>query len=204
MGRPRADTVEQATPERILDAAAVVFARDGLARATLADIALGAGIRRPSLLYHFDSKEQLYAEVVRCTFTRLGESLALPMNRDAPFEARLEDLLRTFSVYLEAHPHHARIVLREMLEDDGPGTVLLREQVAPLLALVVAFLERAGAGLLRPGLPLRAAVLQVVSDVLLQHASGAVGAVMWGAPSVERTWLLCRTLFLADRTEESP
>lgn len=204
MGRPRAETVEQATPERILEAAARVFARDGLARATLADIARDAGIRRPSLLYHFESKEQLYAEVVRCTFSRLGTALGQPMSSGEPFEVQLEALVRTFAVYLERYPHHARIMVREMLEDDGPGTALLREQVAPLLDGVVIFLERAGAGRLRPGLPVRAAVLQIVSDVLLQNASGSVGAVMWGGPSGDRTWELCRTLFLAHRPMEAP
>lgn len=196
MGRPRADSVEQATPQRILDAAAEVFARDGLARATLADIARKAGIRRPSLLYHFESKEVLYAEVVRCTFQTLTAALVLPMTQPVPFEAQLEGLVRTYVVYLAQYPHHARIVVREMIEEDGPGTVLLREQVAPLLELVVAFLKHAGVGRLRPGLPVKAAVLQVVSDVLLQNAVGSLGEVMWGGSSPDRSWELVRTLFL--------
>jgi AcrR family transcriptional regulator len=200
MGRPRANAADTATPERILDAAAAEFAEHGFARATLADIARRAGIRRPSLLYHFDSKERLYAAVVRAVFARLTEVLHEPMGLDRPFVARLEALVRAYATFLASHPQHARIVVREMLEDDGPGTVILREEVAPVLAGVVAFLEHAGAGVLRPGLPLRSAVMQVAADVLLQNASGAIGPTMWGERSADRTWALTSGLLLAGST----
>jgi AcrR family transcriptional regulator len=199
MGRPRASTVDVATPERILAAAAAEFAQHGFARATLADIARRAGIRRPSLLYHFASKDLLYAAVVRDVFARLTEVLLAPMRLHASFEARLEALVRAYAGFLGDHPQHARIVIREMLEDAGPGTTILREQIAPLLGSVVAFLEIAGAGVLREGLPLQAAVMQVASDMLLQHASGPVGHVMWGTSSPGRSWQLTEALLLAGR-----
>jgi AcrR family transcriptional regulator len=199
MGRPRASTVDVATPARILEAAAGEFAQHGFARATLADIARRAGIRRPSLLYHFERKDLLYAEVVRDVFARLTEVLLAPMRQEAPFEARLESLVRAYAGFLAEHPQHARIVIREMLEDDGPGTVILRDEVAPVLASVVAFLEVAGVGVLRPGLPLQSAVMQVASDMLLQHASGALRPVMWGETSPGRSWTLTEALLLAGR-----
>jgi AcrR family transcriptional regulator len=204
MGRPRASTVDIATPARIVEAAAAEFAQHGFARATLADIARRAGIRRPSLLYHFESKDRLYAAVVRDVFARLTEVLLAPMRLEAPFEARLEALVRAYAAFLAEHPQHARIVIREVLEDAGPGTTILREQVAPLLGSVVAFLEVAGAGVLRQGLPLQAAVMQVASDMLLQHAAGPVGAVMWGASSPGRSWMLTEALLLAGSRPPEP
>lgn len=196
MGRPRSETVDTATPARILEAAAIEFALRGPARATLEDIARRAGIRRPSLLYHFDSKDRLYAEVVRGVFEELAGVLAAPMTMDAPFQARLEALVRAYAAFLAAHPHHARIVVREMLQDDGPGIDILREHVAPLLTSVVAFLEAAGAGATRPDLPLQAAVMQVASDILLQNAAGAIAPILWGPPSPDRSWQLTAALVL--------
>ena len=75
MGRPPASRFEIDTPTRILDAAEHAFAIAGLAGARLADIAGAAGIRRPSLLYHFSSKERLYGAVVERAFAVLTDTL---------------------------------------------------------------------------------------------------------------------------------
>ena len=50
--------------ERILDAARGEFAQRGFGGARLQDIAEHAGLTHPTLLYHFGSKERLYAAVI--------------------------------------------------------------------------------------------------------------------------------------------
>ena len=201
MGRPRTDPDVVATPTRILAAAAEAFATHGVAGATLAQIARAAGIRRPSLLYHYNSKDLLYRAVVRDVFDRLEAVLDGPMGDDAAFEVRLEALVRAYAAFLAAHPHHARIVVREMIAEDSPGTAILREHIAPILARVVAFLQVAGADRLRPQVPLSAAVMQIASDVLLQNAAGDLATALWGESSPDRTWHLARALLL--RTDPS-
>src|SRR5262245_22717352 len=132
MGRPRADEDATPTRDRILCAAAAVFADAG-PEATLAEIALRAGIRRPSLLYHFETKDVLYEAVVRQTFAILGQELGRAMGASGPFRERLAALTRAYTAFLGQHPDHARIVARAMLERVGPGVEIVREQVAPLL-----------------------------------------------------------------------
>ena len=53
------------TRQRILDAAAHVFREQGYANARLSDIAALAGIQTGSLYYHFASREELVAEILR-------------------------------------------------------------------------------------------------------------------------------------------
>ncbi|MBX2802128.1 MAG: TetR/AcrR family transcriptional regulator [Myxococcales bacterium] len=199
MARPRTDPSRPATPQRILAAALEVFAREGFDRASLAEIAKGAGIRRPSLLYHFPSKEALYAAVVRRTFADLAEALAPAMVPTGAFDERLATLARSFATFLGTHPHDARIVMAELLRADGPGNRIVLEQVAPLLDGVVAFIESEGRPHLKPGLPVRDAVLQVVAHTLLQaSAHSAVQSALWGPVDPETTWTLTRLLFLAE------
>jgi AcrR family transcriptional regulator len=54
-----------ATRAAVLDAAAKLFRERGYAAPSLREIALAAGIQAGSLYYHFDSKEDIVAEVLR-------------------------------------------------------------------------------------------------------------------------------------------
>ncbi len=197
MARPRAESLSTATPERIVGAAIVRFANEGRA-ARLADIASDAGIRRPSLLHHFPSKDALYATVVQRTFADLAQVLAAEMQRDLPFDARLVQLACAYGDYLAAHPQRARILVLELVQHGGPGHALMLEHMVPTVDGVLAFLQDAGQGWLREALPLRAAVMQVAADLTLRHAAGLVGDAVWGEGSAALTEQLVRTQFLRE------
>jgi len=54
----------QSSREQLLAVAAMLFARKGLHRVTLAEIAGEAGMSGPAIYNHFDSKDALFSEVV--------------------------------------------------------------------------------------------------------------------------------------------
>ncbi len=196
MSRPRLDPEAVPTPTRILDAAEAAFAREGFASTRLADVSGAAGIRRPSLLYHFPSKERLYAAVVERAFARLGEALQAGMSHGDTFEARFEATVLAYLTFLREDAHFAPLLLREMLDGRGPGRRLVLSGVVPLLDAVEAFVSTSGARL-RPGVPLRAAVLQTATGALVRAAAGPLELPLWG-PGSDPAPRLARLLLLED------
>lgn len=196
MGRPPASSVQTATPERLLDAAEETFAQQGLRGARLEDIAASAGIRRPSLLYHYPSKDLLYAAVVRRSFERLGAELTRAMSGPSDFRGRFDAVVDAYAGFLDARPGHARILVWELLDGQGPGRAILLDQVVPLLDLVERFVRIEGRGEIRDGLPVRAALLQVASEVVLRAAAAEFKGPLWG--QVDHTRALARALFFPE------
>lgn len=196
MGRPPASANAVATPERVLAAAEWAFAAVGFGAAKLADIAKTAGIGRPSLLYHFGSKEALYAQTVERCFVRLRTLLVESMAAPASFAERLDQTVSCYVEFLDAQPQLAQIVLRELLDGQGPGRELLREQVVPLLDVLERTIVEQGGDALRPGVPVRAAVMQIGSEALLRAASGSLREPLWGPKIFSQQF--ARTLLLRD------
>lgn len=197
MARPRTGTHRVSTPERILEAAEARFAIHGY-EARLSDIAAAARIRRPSLLYHFPTKDALYEAVVARAFAGLGESLRAGRSAEGDFESRLRGLTVAFVAYVDTHPAVARVVVREILAEGGPGTAILMGRVAPLLDEVERWIAEAGAGVIRDDVPIRAALLQVVSDVLLRASAGDVREALWGPVDAAQAWAIARNVLLRE------
>ena len=195
MGRPRAEDVKVSTPQRVLEAAEQVFAEQGFGPAKLADIAARAGIRRPSLLYHFKSKEELYAATVQRSFSNLGAVLQEAMLSEGSFEERLLETADRYAAFLDENVEVARIVLREILDSEGPGpgTDIIMNQVAPLVDAVEAFIATQGDDVIRAGAPVRAR-LMCIASTLIMRAAAQVRDSLWGPQPHARA--LSRGLFL--------
>jgi TetR/AcrR family transcriptional regulator len=235
MARPRADAHARPTTERILDAALAEFANRGFGPARLEDISKAASIRRPSLLYHFGSKEKLYEAVVRRTFAELREALAAAMGDGArgtsledslvdqqqmgdgargtsfedslvdqqqrgdalsgeSFAARIDAIVDAYRAFLETHPHFAPLMLREILDGQGPGRELITAEIPPLLDALDAYVSLTGGEELRPGVPPRAAILQLATAELVRQAAGPLRDPLWGPD--EPLLVLIRALLL--------
>ena len=71
----RREAVSGHKRELILAAAKQVFADEGLEGASLRAIAVRAGYTPAALYFHFESKEAIYAEVLKASLTSLGAAV---------------------------------------------------------------------------------------------------------------------------------
>ncbi len=195
MARPKKDNSHD-TVQQILLGAEAIFARDGYSKTRLEDVAGFAGISRPSLLYHFKSKENLYEALVEHIFQDLGEVLLQGMSSHSLFEKQLEDVILTFCRFMEARPGIASILVREMVASEGPGLERLKELGAPLIQNVENWIESSGR--VRSNVSIRSVMMHVISDTLLRRASPILGDVFWAGVGTDASLAMARALLVEE------
>src|SRR5438445_9656998 len=88
----------------ILDAARKVFETDGLDGASLRAIAAAAGYTPAALYFHFESKEAIYAEVLRASLANLGQAVSRAVSRARTPADRLRAAAMAFFRYYADNP----------------------------------------------------------------------------------------------------
>ncbi len=102
----------------IEDAAARLFARRGYAATTVGDIVAEAGVSKPMLYRHFESKKELQMKLLE---RRRDELAAAPLDSflqgEGEPEQRLPAMIDAWFAHVEAHPDSSRMLFTDTAGD---------------------------------------------------------------------------------------
>ncbi|MGH8783950.1 MAG: TetR/AcrR family transcriptional regulator [Cupriavidus necator] len=137
--------IRQENQAMILHAAEHVFARAGFAGATMAEIAVRAGVPKSNLHYYFRTKQALYRAVLAHTL-QLWLSETDIIRAELPPQVALEQYIRAKMRLSASHPDASRVFANELLHGAHEiGEVLrqvLRELVSRKAAVVQQWIDR--------------------------------------------------------------
>lgn len=170
--------------------ARALFADHGYAGVSMADIAHKAGLQKSSLFHHFPTKDRLYRDVLDGVFTEVSEAVhaALAGPGDA-FLERLDAATTAAARSLGEDPTRARIIMRELLNQDGTAAHL--DVIVQIIEATAAFFEAGAAAGVWPRQDFQQAVLTIAGIHCFYFSVPAVtqrvsGIDPFSAEAVER------------------
>lgn len=185
---PQPDDRPQDMRSRILSAATRLFATRGYDGTSIQAIAEAVGITRPTLVYHFGSKDQLRSEVLEAMLGRWRDELPARLQAATSGSDRFRSAVDALLSFFHADPHRARLLLREILDRPEEMATRFRDQLLPWTMLLTDYIRTGQAeGRIRREVDPEAYVLQFLNAAIGTIATGGVTrAVIAGNPDLER------------------
>ena len=130
--------------EQLLDCAADLFAKNGYARATTAQLAKSAGVTEPIIYRHFDSKRDLFVALIERTGRETIQQWEKHLAGADDSAERLRRLIGDNPMVTERGRHAYRVILQAISEtDDAAIHEALRNHIKALHAFLAEELEAA-------------------------------------------------------------
>ena len=191
-GRPQA-SAPGASREALLDAAAAVFGRQGIAATSMAQIAAEADVTAAMVHYHFKGREALLDALVEERIQPLIAFVWSPVVPEAAadLDALLEGLVHRMLEGPGGQPWLPPLWIREVLSEGG----LLRERVAAKIpvpqvqTLAAAVMGGQARGELNPDVEPRLLVLSVMGLTMLPLATQSLWRRLPGTEGINRSVL---------------
>jgi TetR/AcrR family transcriptional regulator len=153
--------------ERILEHATKLFAARGFVGASLRDIALAVGIRKPSLLYHFPSKDDLRRRVLEQMLSHWNDVVPRILRAATSGQEQFDAIASETIAFFSENPDRARLLLRELLDRPDEMRPLIELHVEPWARIVCDYIRKGQEqGRVHPDVDPEAYVVQIINLVL--------------------------------------
>lgn len=122
--------------DRILTAAARLLAAHGFDGTTLQAVADEVGVRKPSVLHHFPSKEALRKAVLDRMLDHWNQVVPKIMLTTRVGASRFDALAGEMVHFFTSDPNRARVILRELLDRPDIHRRVLSRDISPWFEMI--------------------------------------------------------------------
>ncbi|MGB1277388.1 MAG: TetR/AcrR family transcriptional regulator, partial [Nannocystaceae bacterium] len=127
---------------RLLREATRLFAAKGFDGTSLKDIAEAVGIRKPSLLYHFRSKDELRRSVLDQMLAHWNEVLPSLLRAATSGVGQFDAVVEETVGFFVEDPDRARLLVREALDRPVQTSRLIADYVRPWAVIVCNYIRK--------------------------------------------------------------
>lgn len=170
----------------ILRCATRLLAKHGFEGTSLQAIADEVGVRKPSVLYHFPSKEAVRQGVLDQLFDHWAQTLPRLMQAIASGDGRFDALLFEMLGFFRTDADRARLLVREAMDRPDEMRARLKETLKPWVTLIADYVRKGQeAGALRRDVDPESYVVHIITLTLSGIATFDVLSTALTGPSVE-------------------
>ncbi len=179
---------DRSVRDRILAEATRQLADRGFAATRIQQVAEAAGVTRPTLVYHFGSKEQLREAVLAQLLAHWKEDLPRVLAAAQKGTDRVRSALEAVLAFFADDPSRARLLCREMLDRPDEMIALFAEHLQPWSELLTSYIRTGQqGGHVRTQVDPEAWVVQLLLTSLAAIATGgATRHIFRQPPTMDR------------------
>jgi AcrR family transcriptional regulator len=172
---------------RILRTATRLFSRKGFSGTSLQSIVDEVGIRKPSLLYHFSSKDSLREAVLAELMNSWNARLPVIMAAATSREDQLDAILGEVTDFFAEDPNRAQLIWREAIDRPRVTRERMSEAFGPWLLMLTDAIRRGQkSGRIRPEVDPEAWLTQLIVLVIGTFAAADLAAAAFSDTGEDR------------------
>lgn len=127
--------------EQLLQVARTTFGSHGFTATSMNDIAVAASVTKPVLYQHFESKHELFLEVLTATATQLNELITGVLAESSTGREKVERGISAYVGFFDQHPENYRVLYGEGVRSEPAFASELRSIQTTINGLVAEHIE---------------------------------------------------------------